>query len=72
MIDFRLRKYGATEICLGARQVKKVKNPLWDVNTGNLDGFVTSFQQDQYQVDFGSIPVTFESEYVHGKYACVS
>ena len=60
--EFHVNNYDTIEIWLRVSQVRNVKNPLRDVNTDHRDEFVRTFQDERYQVGFGMISVTFETE----------
>ena len=60
--EFHVNNYDTIEIWLRVSQVRNVKNPLRDVNTDHRDEFVRTFQDERYQVGFGIISVTFETE----------
>lgn len=70
--DRRLSNCLTVELWLWVSQARKGKKLLRDVNTWNRDAFVTYFEQEQYQVGFVMLLVTFESQDVEGKYTDIS
>ena len=60
--EFHVNNYDTIEIWLRVSQVRNVKNPLRDVNNDHRDELVRTFQDERYQVRFGMISVTFETE----------
>lgn len=56
--EFRLNNYLTVQLWLRASQVRKFEKPFRDLNTKNRDTFVTTFEQEKYQLGFRMIPVT--------------